>query len=130
MSKKIKNKSLSLVKSVGNVLKNKIINIANEEIDKEISKLGSIISYDPSLLYQLALLVENLTIVKLKSEEKEQLVIDKIILICPEKNNEYEIQELRKYIQFFVSMGWIKKVSSLKKATNEIKSTCSFFLKV
>ena len=52
---KIKNKNLSLVKPTGKVLKSQKINTANNDLDNQISELGSVVDYDPSLLFQIML---------------------------------------------------------------------------
>jgi hypothetical protein len=126
---KIKNKNLSLVKPTGKVLKSQKINTANNDLDNQISELGSVVDYDPSLLFQIMNLIENLSTVKLSGEEKQKLCVDKIIELCPNKNNEKDIEELKKYIDFFCHMKWINKVPTIQQVKSTVKTVCGFFSK-
>lgn len=126
---KIKNKNLSLVKPTGKVLKSQKINTANSDLDSQIGELGLVNEYDPSLLFQIMNLIENLSTVKLTGEEKQKLCVDKIIELCPNKNNEKDIDELKKYIDFFCHMKWINKIPTIAQVKSTVKTVCGFFSK-
>ena len=128
MSSKVKkNKSLTLIKPVGEVLKSKKFHTINSEVDSLIEELGEIQNYDPSLLFTIMTYVENVSSVKLTGEEKKKIVIDKVLSLCVEKNNCKDIEELNKYIDFFCHMKWINKIATSKIVKNEVKNLCSIF---
>ena len=127
MSKR--NFQLDYVKSKSNCKKVMRLNGVMNELRAKLNEFSNAdqLEDDPSIIQYICELLENVTTVELKGEEKQNIAINLLVEKFAVLNNEKDIKRLKKQIDYLVDSGLINKVSM---STRVLKSTYFFFQKM
>ena len=114
---KKKNKNLDLVKLKSGLKVVNALNIVEKELREAINELGDLsqLQDDPSLILHFCCLLENVTSVTLKGEQKQELVLKFLLDAFPSLNNERDINRLKKTINFICDMNLLTERPSNKQ---------------